>query len=278
MVAELALDPGVVLVIAAAMVGAGLIGGFIAGLLGVGGGIVIVPVLYQILAFIGTDDAVRMQVAVGTSLATIVVTSVRSARAHHRRGAVDLALLQTWIGPVLVGVVAGAALSAFVSGRVLEAVFAFVALIIAGYMLFGHRLPVAGELPRQPLKGGLGLTIGGISTLMGIGGGTLSVPVLSLCSYPIRKAVGTAAAIGLLIAVPGTVGFVIAGWSAPGTPPGSIGFVNLLGFAAIVPATIWMAPLGARTAHRISRRILRVAFALFLLATSVRMFSGAIPF
>lgn len=274
MLAELALDSGALLVIAGAMLGAGMVGGFIAGLLGVGGGIVIVPVLYQILAFIGTDDSVRMQVAVGTSLATIVVTSIRSARAHHRRGAVDRVLLQAWIGPIVVGVAFGAVLSAFVSGRVLEMVFASVALIIAGYMLFGHRLPVAEKLPGEPWKGALGFVIGGISTLMGIGGGTLSVPVLSLCSYPIRQAVGTAAAIGLVIAIPGTIGFLVAGWSVSGVPPGSIGFVNLIGFIAIVPGTIWMAPLGARTAHHIPQSALRTAFAVFLLVTSLRMFSG----
>ncbi|RDD63848.1 sulfite exporter TauE/SafE family protein [Ferruginivarius sediminum] len=271
----LAMDGTGLLLLAAAMLAAGLLAGFVAGLLGVGGGIVVVPVLFQAFTMLDVDPAVRMHLAVGTSLATIIPTGLRSARAHQRRGAVDMELLRAWGVPVLLGVLLGSALSSVVGGDVLSGVFAVVALVVAVQMaVFGPQAKLADQLPGQPAKSLMAGVIGTISAMMGIGGGTLSVPILSLFNYPIRYAVGTASAIGLIIAVPGTAGFVIAGWGAAGLPPLSVGYVNLLAFAVIVPTTILTAPLGAKAAHTIPQRALRLSFAAFLFITSLRMFYG----
>ncbi|MDX1710466.1 MAG: sulfite exporter TauE/SafE family protein [Rhodovibrionaceae bacterium] len=262
-----------VLSLAGAMLVAGLAAGFVAGLLGVGGGIVIVPVLFQVFTFLGIDPAVKMHLAVGTSLATIILTGALSTRSHHRRGSVDIALLKSWGPAILAGVVLGSVLAGFVSGEALTGVFAAVALIVAAHMaLTPEGTTLAARLPGGLGRLGIGAMIGTISTLMGIGGGTLSVPILSLFNYPIRKAVGTAAAIGLIIGVPGTIGFVAGGLGADGLPPLSIGYVNLVGFALIVPASMLMAPQGARAAHAIPQAWLRRAFAAFLFLTSIRLF------
>lgn len=262
-------------VMAAALLAAGIAAGLLAGLLGVGGGIVTVPVLFHLFSLLGFPEDVRMHVAVGTSLATILPTAIISARAHARRGAVDAGLLRA-LGPAVVaGTLAGALIAGAVRGDVLTAVFAVVALAVAANMAFG----MEGRAIRDGLPGGwrnlvLGVLIGGISAMMGIGGGSLSVPALSACRYPIRTAVGTAAAIGLIIAIPGAVGFAVAGWGEPGLPPGSLGYVNLIGLSLIAPATMLAAPWGARIAHAIRPQLLRRAFALFLCLTSLRMIYG----
>jgi uncharacterized membrane protein YfcA len=264
-----------VAVMAAALLAAGIAAGLLAGLLGVGGGIVIVPVLFHLFSLLGFPEDVRMHMAVGTSFATIMPTSVISARAHARRGAVDTGLLRALGPPVFVGTLAGTMVAGSVRGDVLTAVFAVVALAVAANMAFG----MEGRAVRDGLPGGwrnwvLGGVIGGISSMMGIGGGSLSVPVMSACRYPIRTAVGTAAAIGLIIAVPGALGFITTGWGTPGLPPGSLGYVNLIGFALIVPATMLAAPWGARVAHALKPQLLRKAFAVFLCLTSLRMIYG----
>lgn len=260
------------LMLAGGTVLAGIAAGLLAGLLGVGGGIVIVPVLFHIFSMVGMPLDLGMPLAVGTSLATIIVTSLASMRAHHRRGAVDWPLLRRWAPWIALGVCFGTLIAGIVSGVVLTAVFATVALAVALHMaLSPDGLRLGPQLPDGAGLGGLGIGIGGFSVMMGIGGGTLSVPTMVLFSYPIHRAVGTASAIGLIIAVPGTLGFALAGWGAPGLPPGSLGFVNLIGFAIIVPATVLAAPLGARLAHAIDKTLLRRAFALFLALTSARM-------
>jgi len=258
--------------LAAVLAAAGLCAGLIAGLLGVGGGIVIVPVLFHLLGVVGVDPAVTMHVAVGTSLAAIIPTSIVSLRAHWSRGAVDGALLRDWAPAVALGVLAGTAAAVAARGAVLSAVFAAVALAVAAHMAFsreGTRL--ADRLPAGPLRHVIPAVIGFISAMMGIGGGTLSVPILSLCSFPIRRAVGTAAAFGLIIAVPGAFGFAINGASAVGRPPASLGYVNLLGWLLISGTSILTAPYGARLAHAIAPERLRKAFAFFLAVTAVRM-------
>ncbi len=265
-------DPSLILPLAAVLLVSGVAAGTLAGLLGVGGGIVIVPVLFQLFTVIGIDPAIKMHLAVGTSLATIIPTSVVSARSHHRKGAVDVPLLRAWTAPVFFGVLAGTAIAGYVGGSALTAIFAVVALAVAANMAFrpeGSHLRT--DLPPFRWQVPIAALIGGLSAMMGIGGGTLTVPTLSLCSYPIRKAVGTAAAIGLVIAVPGTVGFVLAGLDAPNLPPFSVGYANLLGFALIVPAATLSAPWGARLAHKIKPVLLRRAFALFLFLTSAKM-------
>ena len=260
-----------------AMCAAGIFGGLIAGLLGVGGGIVIVPVLYFVLSSLDVPEDLRMKIAVTTSLATIVVTSLSSARSHARRGAVDGDLLKAWALPVVIGVVIGTVLASFAKGWVLTLVFATVALLVALNMLFrGKGAQLRQDFPNQPVKFGFGTIVGLISAMMGIGGGTLSVPILTAFGFEIRRAVGTASAIGFLIAIPGTIGYVIAGWNAPGLPIASLGYFNLLAFVALVPLTALFAPVGAKLAHTIPPKVLSYSFAAFLIATSIKMFSDLI--
>jgi len=261
--------------LALALLATGAVAGLMAGLLGVGGGIVIVPVLFQVLALMEVDDSVRMHLAVGTSLAVIIPTSLMSARAHWRRGAVDVGLLRR-LGPwVFAGVVVGSIVGGQVSGAVLQAVFAGVALLVALYMVWGREgQSLRPGLPPTPWRQLIGLGIGGLSVMMGIGGGTLSVPILSLCGIAIRHAVATAAVIGVIIGLPGALGFILAGQGETALPAYSLGYANLLGVALIAPTSILLAPQGARLAHSISPRWLRYAFAAFLLLTSIRMFIG----
>lgn len=277
----LATDAGValelVLWLIVAALATGVIAGILAGLLGVGGGIVIVPVLYHVFPLLGIDESVRMHLAVGTSLATIILTSIMSARAHNRRGALDRALLLTYAPGVVVGVLAGAFLGARAQGDILVLVFACVALVVALDMAFRRRNVHLAQAPLEgPPAHAIGFFIGGFSALMGIGGGTLSVPAFTLMRVPVHRAVGTAAAIGLLISVPGALGFLWNGLGNPYLPPGSIGYISLPALAAIVPGTMLCAPLGARIAHALSDRALKGAFAIFLFLTSLRMFYGVL--
>lgn len=262
------------LLLAVAMLLTGVVGGVMAGLFGIGGGIVIVPALDLALAFFDTDPAIRMHVAVATSLATIIPTSISSARAHQQRGAVDLELVRNWAVYVLLGALAGAWLASRVHSDVLAVIFAVMALLIGIKML----LPLDGtvfarDVPRGAAIKTVPFAIGGISSMMGIGGGTLSVAALTLMNQPIHRAVGTAALFGLVISLPGTLGFVVTGYGDPRLPPGSLGFVNLVGFALIAPSTWLAAPLGAAIAHRLSQRQLSIGFGLFLLLVSLRMLS-----
>jgi uncharacterized membrane protein YfcA len=266
------MDIGFLAVFAGGLLATGALAGVLAGLLGVGGGIVIVPVLYQGLTWLGIDADVRMHVTVGTSLMTIVATSLASARAHRRRGSLDVELLKTLAGGVLVGASAGALVGTRATGETLTAVFAVVALLVALNMaLRPGNAQVAPELPCGWPRWSVGTVIGGFSVVMGIGGGTLSVPLLTAFAVPIRSAVGTASAIGFLIAVPGTIGFALSGLGRPELPPLSLGYVNLIGFALITPMSVACAPLGARLAHRLPANGVRLAFAAFLLATAARM-------
>lgn len=251
---------------------AGVAAGLIAGLLGVGGGIVLVPVLYHLFAVMGIDESVRMHVAVGTSLTTIIATSIASIRAHYKRGAVDLALLRSWGPAILIGTIIGGAIAGKVGGPVLTGIFGIMATLIGLYMaLVQKTVTVSNRLPGVIGACSLGGLIGAISTMMGIGGGTLSVPILSLFGYPIHRAIGTAAAIGFIIGVPGTLNFMISGWNVDRLPPYSLGYVNLLGAALIIPASMLLAPFGARLSHRLNTRKLRTIFGIFLIITAGRM-------
>ncbi len=264
-------------VLGVAMLATGLVAGVLAGLFGIGGGVVIVPVLETALGFVGVDPAIRMHVAVGTSLATIIPTSISSARAHHRRNAVDVGLVRRWAVFVLAGALLGAWIAAQVHSRVLAVIFATLALLVAAKMLlFPDSRNLTSEVPRGPLVPLIPTSIGCFSSMMGIGGGTFSVMTLTLFNEPIHRAVGTAALFGLVISVPGTLGFVAAGWGHPGLPPGSLGFISLIGFACIAPATVLAAPLGARIAHGISAERLNQLFGLFLVVASARLFFRAL--
>lgn len=267
------LDVAGLAVMAGFLLCAGFAAGIIAGLLGVGGGIIVVPVLSATLMLMGVPESVTMQIAVGTSLASIIPTAISSNRAHFRHGAVDVGILKSWAPAVAVGVAAGTAVASSVKGPVLSAVFGVVALLVAVYMtVVPDTVRLSEHPPRGWRKNAVAAVIGMISSMMGIGGGTLTVPTLTLSSFPIRRAVGTSSAMGLIIAVPGALGFVIGGWGVEGRPDYSLGYVNLLALALIVPTSMWSAPLGAKLAHTLPPGLLRRAFAVFLALTSVKMF------
>ena len=254
----------------------GLIAGFIAGLLGVGGGIVTVPVLEYSLRFADVPEQYRMHVAVATSLAAIISTSISSARAHHARDAVDWDLARRWAMPLLIAAFAGSLLASHAPLAVLAGIFGTVALLIAVKMLLplDHQR-IGDHVPRGAGGAALASIIGGVSAVMGIGGGTLTVPTLNLFGYPIHRAVGTAAFFGLLISVPGTIGYLLA--EAPtGLPWLTVGFVSLSGLAVIGPGSMLTATLGARAAHSLSRRRLSQWFGVFLLIVGSRMLYRAL--
>jgi uncharacterized membrane protein YfcA len=262
--------------LAVAMLATGCVAGVLAGLFGIGGGIVIVPVLEAALGFLGVDPAIRMHVAVATSLATIIPTSISSTLAHHRRKSVDFDIVRRWAVFVLIGALLGAWIASLVHSRVLALVFATLALTVAAKMvLLPETRNLASDVPRGPLMPVIPTAIGCFSSMMGIGGGTFSVMTLSLFNVPIHRAVGTAALFGLIISLPATVGFVVTGWTDLRLPAGNLGYVSLVGFAMIAPATVLMAPLGARIAHGLSQKRLGVLFGVFLLLVSVRLFYRA---
>ena len=258
---------------AAGLVVTGLIAGVLAGLLGVGGGIVIVPVLYHVFTLLGVDEAVRMHLAVGTSLGTIILTSIRSVRAHAKKGAVDWDMLKSWALPILLGVAFGTLIAAWVSGDALTGIFASIALLVAANLAFGKESwRLGSRMPGKPVQFSVAGVIGVLSALMGIGGGTFAVSFMTLYGKDAREAVATSSGLGVLIAVPAVIGFVWAGWGDPALPPFSLGYVNLVGIALIAPLSVLAAPWGATLAHAISQKTLIRAFALFLAITSVQMF------
>lgn len=260
------------LILATAVLVTGCIAGVLAGLFGIGGGIVIVPVLEGMLAFIGVDAAIRMHIAVATSLATIIPTSISSARAHHKRGAVDVEIVKRWAIFVLGGALLGTWIASQLHSQTLAIIFAVLAITVAAKMIFFPEVRnLTQDIPRGPAVYAIPVFIGCASSMMGIGGGTFSVTTLTLFNQPIHRAVGTASLIGLVIALPGTIGFMISGYGDPRLPAGSVGFVSLIGLALIAPATILTAPLGAKIAHGISARHLSLMFGLFLLLAGIRL-------
>ena len=260
----------------AILAASGVLAGFAAGLLGVGGGIVTVPVLEYSLRFAGVPEEYRMHVAVATSLAAIIPTSISSARTHHSRGAVDWQLARSWGLAMVLGAATGSVLASHAPQAVLALVFGSVALLIAAKMLLPlDHLRVAEDVPRGAGGALLGALIGGISAIMGIGGGTLTVPTLNLCGFPIHRAVGTAAFFGIFISIPGTIGYLLAR-PAVELPWATVGFVSLVGLAVIAPGSMLTATLGARVAHRLERRRLSQAFGLFLLVVGSRMLYRAL--
>ncbi|MEM8814770.1 MAG: sulfite exporter TauE/SafE family protein [Pseudomonadota bacterium] len=256
----------------AAMLATGLVAGVLAGLFGIGGGVVIVPVLETALGVLGVDPAIRMHVAVATSLATIVPTSISSSLAHHRRHSLDLGIAKRWAPFMLVGAVLGALLAAQLHSRVLALIFAAIALLIAVKMLFFPVVQsVTRELPRTFWLPAIPTSIGAFSAMMGIGGGVMSVTALSLFGQSIHRAVGTGALLGLAIALPGTLGFIVTGLADTRVPSGNLGYVSLIGFACIAPMTVLTAPLGARIAHAFSEKKLTLIFGVFLVFVSARL-------
>ena len=266
-----AVDVAGLLPLIAILAVSGVLAGFVAGMLGVGGGIVTVPVLEYSLRFAGVPEEWRMHIAVATSLAAIIPTSISSARTHHGRGAVDWELARSWGVPIVLGATAGSLLASRAPLAVLAGLFGSVALLIALKMLLPlDHLRAAQVVPRGIGGGILAAVIGGVSAMMGIGGGTLTVPTLNLCGYPIHRAVGTAAFFGIFISVPGTLGYLLARPPVE-LPWATVGFVSLVGLAIIAPGSMLTATLGARAAHNLSRRRLSQAFGLFLLLVGTRM-------
>ena len=249
----------------------GAVSGVLAGLLGVGGGIVIVPALLLTLEIQHADPSVAMHVAVGTSLAIIVLTSLSSVRAHHRRGAVQWPVVQRITPGIVIGALAGAALADLLSGNALKTFFGVFALVLASYLGFVRPPKPHRSLPGTTGLGIVGLMIGSVSSLVGIGGGSLSVPFFVWNNLPMRQAVATAAAIGLPIAVGGTAGFIFTGYGEANLPDYSLGYVNGIACALVALASVFTAPVGARLAHTIDPLHLRRAFALLLLLLGLRM-------
>lgn len=250
---------------------ASIIAGVVAGLLGVGGGIVIVPVLFWVFTFTSFPDELAMHMAVATSLATIITTSIASMRAHHNRGAVDFELLRRWAPALGFGALAGGLIARYLDAAVLTGIFGVVGLAVAINMATPRSLVIGDHLPAAPVQTAIAAVIGLVSSLMGIGGGTLGVPTLAAFSYPIHRAVGTASAFGIVIAVPAVLGFIVSGWDAPGRPPFSLGYVSLAATVIILPFTTYFAPFGARLAHALEPIWVKRAFSVFLVITAIKM-------
>lgn len=257
----------------AMMLAGGLVMGLLAGLLGIGGGGIMVPILYELFSAIGVDEAVLMHLCIGTSLAVIMPTSLRSFFSHKAKGAVDMDLIRSMALPVVAGVVIGTLVARYSNNTILTAIWAGAATMMSLKMFFGRESWKLGdEIPGNPWRGLYGLFIGAISALMSIGGGAFVTMMMTLYGRPIHQAVGTSSGFGPMIAIPGTLGFIWAGWGVAGVPPGSLGYVSVLSAAVIVPVSVLAAPLGVRMAHGISRRKLELSFATFLALVAARFF------
>ncbi len=260
-----------VMLVGAILVG-GALTGILAGLFGVGGGGVIVPVLYEIFRILDVPDAVRMQLCVGTSLAIIIPTSIRSFRAHLARGNLPVEILRLWAAPVIVGVLIGGVIAALAPASVFKVAFVVIALTIGAKFLFASdRWQISSELPGPVGMSGYGLLIGLYSALMGVGGGSVTTAILKLHGKPIHVAIGISAGIGIIISVVGAIGFIFAGLPHQSMlPPLSLGFVSLIGFVLMAPVSSLLAPLGARIAHALPKRKLEIAFGIFLWLVALR--------
>lgn len=254
----------------AVLVAAGLFGGLIAGLFGVGGGTVIVPALFYAFEVLGVGGSANLHVAVGSSLLTIVATSWRSLSAHRAHGAVDEAVLKTWTPCVGFGALIGALVAGLTSMQGLALVYGVSLTLIALQMgLLPERFHLRSDLPTGWGRRITGTIIGGLSAMMGIGGGSFGGLMMTLCGRPIHQAVATASGFGLVIGTMATLGFVVFGWGAQGRPPLSLGYVNIPAALIVGALTVLVAPWGARLAHRLDRMTLRRAFAAYLMLTAL---------
>ena len=242
----------------------GMVAGLLAGLLGVGGGLLIVPALVAVWSASGLASDYMMQLAIGTSLATIVFTSFSSVRAHHRRGAVDWPIFRRLAPGIVLGAWLGAVLASYLPGSALKTVFGVFELLVAVQMGFSWRVEPHRKLPAAPGMFAAGGLIGTISAVIGIGGGTMTVPFLTWCNVVMQRAVATSSACGLPIAVGGALGYLVMGWGKEGLPQDSLGFIYLPAFVAITIASMLFAPLGAALAHRLPVLVLKRVFAVFL--------------
>ena len=256
-----------------AAIAAGAVSGLLAGIFGIGGGAVLVPVFYQVLGILGVDEAVRMHLAVGTSLAIIIPTSIRSFTAHKARGVVDMELLRSFYVVVPVGVVLASLTAAYISSEGLRIIFAVITLLVAFRLLFNRESwRIGADIPGNPVRGVIGLLIGYFSTLMGVGGGVMNNTFMTLYGRPMHQAVATSSGVGVMIAIPGTIGYIWAGWGNPLLPIASTGYINWIAVALIIPVALFITPYGVRIAHAASRRQLEIGFGLFCVFVSVRFF------
>lgn len=272
----LGIPAGEFAVLAGAILIAGTLTGIFAGLLGIGGAAISVPVMYEVFRVLGVADEVRMQLCVGTALALIVPTSIRSYFAHKAKGAVDDNVLRIWALPIIGGVGIGSVIAYFASSTVFKLLFVVFATLMALKLIFGREnWRIGDQLPGTLTISIVGLAIGVISALMGIGGGAYSALFLTLYGVSIHRAVATSSGVGVLISLPGVIGYMIAGWPQQALmPPLSVGYVSFLAVALFAPTSVLAAPYGAKLAHSWSRRRLEIAFAIFLLIVAVRFFAS----
>lgn len=268
---EIGISGGAVALLVLALGAGGLVTGLLAGLFGIGGGAILVPILYELWMVLDVAPEIRMHMAVGTSLAIIIPTALKSFTSHRARGAVDSSLLRRLAVPVVLGVAGGAIVASISASVVLKWVWAIFASTMALKMLWGQEgWRLGNDIPKSRLVELYGFFVGLISTLISIGGGAFITTLMILYGRPIHQAIGTSSGFGPLIAIPGAIGFVLAGWGMSGLPMGSLGYVNLIGAAVIIPASVFAAPWGARLAHGISRRKLELAFGCFLGVIAIR--------
>jgi uncharacterized membrane protein YfcA len=257
--------------LAVGLLAAGAVTGVLAGLFGIGGGGIIVPVLYQVFTMLNVSEDVRMPLAVGSSLLIIIPTSLSSFRAHYARGAVDMKMLRVWWWPIMLGVAVSSVIASVAPAELFKLFFVIVASIICFRFLSGWDLKFAEKLPGPPLIQFIGFFIGLCATLMGIAGGAFVNIAMTSCGRTMHQAVATASGVGIFIALPGAIGYMLAGLPhAASLPPFSIGYVSLIGFLLIAPTSMLLAPVGARLAHGLSKRTLEIGFGLFLLVITLR--------
>src|SRR6266568_220283 len=263
---------GELALLAAAIVVGGMITGILAGLFGIGGGAIIVPVLYEVFRILGVPEEVRMQLCVGTSMAIIIPTTIRSYLTHRAKGAVLVDVMRIWTVPAVAGVAAGAVIAYFAPATVFKVVFLVVVTLIAIKLLFGRdSWRIADEFPGRGAMTGYGFLIGVTSTLMGVSGGSISNMIQTLYGKPLHNAVATSSGLGVPITIAGTIGLMIAGWPKTALMPLlSIGYVSLLGVAIMAPVSSFTASYGALLAHRLSKRQLEIGFGVFLLLVAMR--------
>lgn len=260
-----------VVTLAAACIALGLLVGFVAGLLGVGGGLIIVPVLIALFQSHGIGSGIEPQLALGTSLASILFTSISSVRAHHRHAAVDWPLVRRITWGIVGGTLLGALFATRMSAQVLKIFFVIFLFYAATQMWLDFKPRPHRSLPGVAGTRLAGAVIGMVSSWVGIGGGTLSVPFMLWHNLPLHRAIATSSAIGFPIALAGAVGYIIGGWNLPALPPHSLGLVYLPALAGIVFGSVFTAPLGAHAAHRLPVRPLKRVFALLLYVLALRM-------
>jgi uncharacterized membrane protein YfcA len=257
--------------LAAALAAAGACTGILAGLFGVGGGTVIVPVLYEVFKLYGVPDDVLMPLCVGTSLAVIVPTSISSFIGHYRKGAVDISVLKVWALPIALGVLVGIFAASVAKPVLFKAVFIMVCLLLAVRLLAGKdKWRLGNGLPGTGRMTCYGVLIGSSASLMGIGGGLVANVALSLHRFPIHAAIATASGVGLFVSIPGALGYVIAGWNHPDLPPLSLGYVSMIGFALLTPLSLITVRYGVNLAHHMQKRQMEIALSAYLIFISLR--------